>query len=212
MKLNKILSLLIIFVICSSNIFAEGNAEAALENAASLMMIFTILIIALVLWLTMVYSEKNDNNGSIFFSPMKKFNQLITGAAPLEKEKEILLDHDYDGIRELDNKIPPWFHAMFWGTIIFAIIYMISYHIIGTGNVQTDEYVAEIQTAALERDILIRSGAFINEETVSLKMMQPHSQAAKKYMIKTAQHVTDLKVKVWWDRTLPIKIGYTAAV
>ena len=169
MKLNKILSLLIILITGTTNIFAEGNAEAALENAASLMMIFTILLIALVLWLAMVYSEKNDNNGSIFFSPLKKFNQLITGLAPIEKEKELLLDHDYDGIHELDNRIPPWFHAMFWGTIIFAIIYMISYHVIGTGNVQTDEYVAEIQTAAFERDILIRSGAFINEETVTVK-------------------------------------------
>ena len=169
MKLNKILTILIFFV-TSVNIFAEGGeAEAALQSAATVMLIFTILLIALVLWLAMVYSEKNDNDGSFFFAPLKKFNQLITGAAPLEKEQEILLDHDYDGIKELDNRIPPWFHAMFWGTIIFSIIYMISYHVIGSGDVQENEYVAEVQAAALERDILIRSGAFINEETVKFK-------------------------------------------
>ncbi|MBU2492056.1 MAG: c-type cytochrome [Bacteroidetes bacterium] len=170
MKLNKILSLFIIFISGANSIFAEGGAaETNMQNAATIMLVFTIIIIALVLWLAMVYSEKNDNNGNFFFSPLKKLNNIITGAAPLEKEKEILLDHDYDGIRELDNRIPPWFHAMFWGTIIFAVIYMISYHVIGTGNVQTEEYIAEVQAAAFERDILIRSGAFINEETVKFK-------------------------------------------
>lgn len=170
MKLHKIFSLLIMFITSTTAVFAEGgNAEAKMETAATIMLVFTIFLIAFILWLAMVYSEKNDNDGSFFFGPLKKFNQLISGAAPLEKEQEILLDHDYDGIKELDNRIPPWFHAMFWGTIIFGIIYMVSYHVIGSGDVQHEEYVAEVQAAALQRDILIRSGAFINEETVTLK-------------------------------------------
>ena len=31
----------------------------------------------------------------------------------------LLLDHDYDGIRELDSKIPPWFLWLFYHHNIF---------------------------------------------------------------------------------------------
>ncbi len=39
-----------------------------------------------------------------------------------------LLDHNYDGIQEYDNPTPGWWHMIFIGTVIFAILYIIFWH------------------------------------------------------------------------------------
>jgi cytochrome c oxidase cbb3-type subunit 3 len=77
------------------------------------------------------------------------------------------MDHDFDGIKELDNRIPPWFNYLFYGTIIFGIIYMLDYHVLKTGKLPVQEYQEEMQQAALQRAELIRSGALVNENTVT---------------------------------------------
>lgn len=61
------------------------------------------------------------------------------------KDKEgKLLDHDFDGIKEYDNPMPLWFQFIFYGTIIFAAIYMIYYHIIQDGHAIKNEYNASM--------------------------------------------------------------------
>ncbi|MCF8240595.1 MAG: c-type cytochrome [Melioribacteraceae bacterium] len=169
---NKIKLFVLSFVLLllsSSNIFAAGDAEAQLYAVMKWMIGITILLVLLVLWLALVYSEKNDLTGQIFLAPLVRFKNFMTKTTPIEDEEKILMAHEYDGIRELDNKIPPWFSILFYGTIVFGIIYMINFHIIGSGNVQAEEYQQEIQAAQLQREILIRTGAFINEETVKME-------------------------------------------
>ncbi len=144
----------------------EGGYD--LDAIMKVMTIVTVIFIAFLLWLAIVYSERNDNNGSFFLNPLIAFKRYMMRATPIEKEQEILLDHDYDGIRELDNKIPPWFNFLFYGTILFGIIYMLVFHVFGNGQVEANEYKQEMQQAAMERQILIKTGAFLNEETVTL--------------------------------------------
>ncbi len=60
------------------------------------------------------------------------------------KEKDVLLDHNYDGIQELDNDLPPWWLWMFYISIIWGVLYMIHYHVIGTGDLSAVEYEKEI--------------------------------------------------------------------
>jgi len=57
----------------------------------------------------------------------------------------LLLDHEYDGIRELDNKLPRWWVWLFWGCNIFAVIYLGYYHVFGMGKLSAAEYDAEMR-------------------------------------------------------------------
>ena len=70
-----------------------------------------------------------------------------TDNVPLEKEKDILFDHEFDGIRELDNNLPPWWVAMFYITIAFAVVYMGYYHFSGAGPSSQERYEMEMEEA-----------------------------------------------------------------
>jgi cytochrome c oxidase cbb3-type subunit 3 len=78
----------------------------------------------------------------------EKYNSLL-GTKPLEEEQEIVLDHNYDGIKELDNNLPPWWVYMFYATIVFAGVYLVRFEIIGDYN-QDEEYEAAVAEAQLE--------------------------------------------------------------
>ncbi len=169
-SINKILFaafFIIITLINHSFVFAETETAVDLDKVMKTMLAVTLIIIAVVIWLFVVYSEKNDNEGILFKTPFKVFKQYITKMSPIEKESEMLLHHKYDGIEELDNRIPPWFNFLFYGTIIWGIIYMLVFHVFDDGQVQSKEYEAEMNQAAVERQILVKTGAFLNEETVT---------------------------------------------
>lgn len=74
-------------------------------------------------------------------------NRFFTKAVPIEKEADVMLDHDYDGIKELDNALPPWWKWGFIITIFFAGVYLLNFHVLGYGNNPTQEYEAEIKSA-----------------------------------------------------------------
>ena len=52
----------------------------------------------------------------------------------------LLMDHEADGIRELDNKLPRWWVWLFYLTILFAIGYMGYYHVFKLGDLQIAAY------------------------------------------------------------------------
>lgn len=81
---------------------------------------------------------------------------------------ENLLDHDYDGIMELDNNLPPWWLYMFYGTIIFSIIY--SFYFFGMGDFnQQDELNTEIAVAEVQiTKYKEKNGPGIDENSVVL--------------------------------------------
>lgn len=66
---------------------------------------------------------------------------------PLEKESDIMLDHNYDGIRELDNHLPPWWKWLFYATIGFAVVYLVVFHVFDTFPLQIQEYENELAYA-----------------------------------------------------------------
>lgn len=91
----------------------------------------------------------------------------LTDNVPLEEEESVMLDHDYDGIKELDNNLPPWWVYMFYATIIFAVVYIVRFHITGNGQLSHEEYMAEMNEAAVEKaEMMANATESITEDNV----------------------------------------------
>lgn len=82
------------------------------------------------------------------FAGIKRVYNKLKGGKPIEEEGEIVLDHNYDGIRELDNRLPPWWLYGFYITIVFAAIYLLRYHVFD-GVRQAEEFEIEMEEARL---------------------------------------------------------------
>ena len=98
-----------------------------------------------------------------------KFWQEANAMVPIEKEKDIELDHNYDGIHELDNHLPPWWKGLFYGSMVFAVIYMVMYHFSDTLPLSRQEYENELSYAAEEARIFKASQpvTLIDESTLT---------------------------------------------
>lgn len=88
----------------------------------------------------------------------------LIGLRPMEEEEDLLMDHEYDGIRELDNKLPPWWLYMFYFSIIFGVVYIAYYHFSG-GPTQLDEYNTEMALAEEQKAAFLASSANNVDET-----------------------------------------------
>ena len=73
----------------------------------------------------------------------------LTRSKEIEEEHDILLDHDYDGIKELDNVLPPWWVYMFYITIVFAFVYLLRFHVFNDYT-QAEEFETEMAIARAE--------------------------------------------------------------
>ena len=71
--------------------------------------------------------------------------KFMTKAVPVEQEADVLLDHDYDGIKELDNALPPWWKYGFYITVVVAVIYIFNFHVFEYGKNPEQEYLAEME-------------------------------------------------------------------
>lgn len=77
---------------------------------------------------------------------LKSWFSQMKNAQPEERDLE--LDHNYDGIKELDNKLPSWWLYSFYATIIFGFGYMAYYHVFD-GVTQDMEFQNEMAEAAI---------------------------------------------------------------
>lgn len=97
------------------------------------------------------------------------WNQLdkkwMTRAVPIEKEADLLLDHDYDGIRELDNALPPWWKYGFYITIVIGIIYLYNYHISESGKNPEQEYAVEMAEGKKQEEAYMAKTKDLVDET-----------------------------------------------
>lgn len=92
----------------------------------------------------------------------------MNASVPVTEEKTIELDHNYDGIRELDNHLPPWWKWLFYGTIAWSIVYLIAYHVTDSLPLSTQEYEDQVALAEEAKQKLLASQpvAVIDENTL----------------------------------------------
>ena len=83
-----------------------------------------------------------------------------------------LLDHEADGIRELDNLLPRWWVWLFYLTILFSVVYMGYYHVLKAGDLLIAEYTKEAKA-----DDEIKSAALVKFES-SIGTLTPDSDKA----------------------------------
>ncbi len=172
MKLKTILFTVFALIVFSAAAFAQTatttTGPAGLDQ--NYIAAGTIIGIAFMLFMVIYFG---NIEGITVGAPKRakawaSLRQMLTRSVPIEKEKDIMMDHEFDGIRELDNTIPPWFNILFYGTIVIAFLYILNYHVFKMSGLSAEEYNDEMKVAAMQRDELIRTGAFINENTVKL--------------------------------------------
>lgn len=98
----------------------------------------------------------------------KKLTGFLTRSVPMEQEGQVLLNHDYDGIRELDNRLPPWWLYLFYITIIFSAVYLVRYHMLGADDQETELKKELAQAKADVEEYMKTAPDLMNEESVTL--------------------------------------------
>lgn len=113
---------------------------------------------------------------------------------PIKEEAEIDLGHDYDGIRELDNRLPPWWLYGFYASIIFAGIYLVRYHVLHSAPLSKEELQISLAKAEAEKQAYLKkSKANIDENTVKYLTDPADLEAGKQIFTTTctACHLAD---------------------
>lgn len=80
------------------------------------------------------------------------------------EEKDILIDHGFDGITELDNSLPKWWIGLFWFGCIFCVVYMTAFAFTDYAHPEA-EYDKEAKTMLASIQEYEKNAPQINLET-----------------------------------------------
>jgi len=161
-----------------SNALTFMNAGEAEKGTPWLLVenidLYVMVTINIILLFVVLYLRRMFNTFLAMVRPEKqvstkrsenKINKILTDAVAIEEEHTILMQHEYDGIRELDNNLPPWWVWGFYATIVFAVVYIFNYHVFKTGDLQIKEYDKEIAQAKKDVDAYLSKMAMNVDET-----------------------------------------------
>lgn len=144
-------------ILCTpSSSFAASAGDGGTESALLITGILTIVLVAIALLALMLPEADLTRIGETVARSRRYF---ISGTT----ETVDTFDHDFDGITELDNRIPPWFSTLFLATIVFAGGYMIDYHVVHSSPLSAEEYRQEMAEADLQRRIATAGQGSIDE-------------------------------------------------
>lgn len=127
-------------------------------------------------------------------SAFSRWWQKINKFRPIQEESNIDLGHDYDGIRELDNRLPPWWLYGFYLCIIFAGIYLYRYHVAHSAPLSKEELAISMEKAAAEKEEYLKKSANkVDENSVTLLTSAEDRAAGQKIFttICAACHLAD---------------------
>ncbi len=159
---------------------SQEVAEKAIEFTPTNGMILAAFIIDLIL-LYFLFYLRNMLNSLINVDKSEaelaketqeatdRWSKVLTDRVSMDEEGSILMDHDYDGIQELDNNLPPWWKWGFYASIVFAVIYLFNYHVVGWGDLQYTEYAKDSLQSEIEKAAYLESQAMsVDENSVTL--------------------------------------------
>ncbi|WP_026998815.1 cbb3-type cytochrome c oxidase N-terminal domain-containing protein [Eisenibacter elegans] len=129
--------------------------EMMLLLAMSLVIVVAILVLIVALYAVVIIhkllQKQNPDysaaNPSLLGSLWTSIDRQLTDAVPIEQEHTIVLDHNYDGIRELDNHLPPWWVYLFYVSLAFSLVYIAVFHIFDVFPLQDKEYEQQMAQA-----------------------------------------------------------------
>ncbi len=182
----KVLAL-IGFMLLSAPMMAQTTDAAAATNTATAdpyggitatafylilgVIVAEVLVIFYLLFFLRSFLKKEKAKLSATEFKLQKFTwwDKFNSLRPMAEESNIDLGHDYDGIRELDNRLPPWWLYGFYITIIFAGIYLYRYHISHTAPLSGEEFNIAWQKGEEEKAAYLKKSAnLVDENTVKL--------------------------------------------
>src|SRR6478609_11567408 len=114
----------------------------------------------------------------------QKLVNSFTKSTSVEEEKQLLMDHDYDGIKELDNNLPPWWVYLFYACIIFAVVYLVRFEVMGAPDQET-ELKNEMAQAKIDvAEYMKTAPDLMDEKTVTL-LTEPADLTSGKTIFET---------------------------
>jgi len=184
--MKKILLIFFSLLLAQSS-FAQDAAAAKsflddplmpLYAVSAVVVIVLILVLAVAVYLLRVNilinqseKEKAAQAGIAYVKPMTWWDELtqkLNASVPVAKEQDIDMGHSFDGIRELDNHLPPWWKWLFYATIAWSLVYLVLYHVTDSMPLSESEYNQELALAE-EHAAKIRAsqpGEVIDENTL----------------------------------------------
>ncbi len=145
----------------------------------ALVFITIVLVIVVALYMLKILNlmlkqaeaEKAERSGVVLTPKVSWWQQWwdkMNAAVPVAQEQDIDMGHSFDGIRELDNHLPPWWKWLFYATIVWGVVYIGVYHLFDTLPLSIGEYQNELAVA--EEQAIIRKAsqpvAAIDENTL----------------------------------------------
>jgi cytochrome c oxidase cbb3-type subunit III len=142
----------------------QAQTQTAEQGTSSVLIftgLFTLFLVLLFLFIIFVLE---GDVGPI----LRWMKTAYSSIAPKSTGAAIPLDESHDGITELDNLIPPWFNYLFGGTVIFAVVYLLNYHVWQSSPLPLAEYAEEVAAADLSRRVRMASEGTINEDDLAV--------------------------------------------
>jgi cytochrome c oxidase cbb3-type subunit III len=193
-KGQSVAAVLILFLLLSStSVFAQGTTPETTATTAKtiagmsagtfyimagVLFVELMIIIGLLINIKFLLKTEKEKLVTETSTPeqiaVEKKNKLswwdrFNLLRPVSEEADLDLGHDYDGIRELNNRLPPWWLYGFYLTIIFAGIYLWRYHVSHTAPSSKEEYERSVAKAeARIQEYMKKKGDAVDENTVKL--------------------------------------------